>query len=72
MEITDKDINIVKNYNTTLKELSKARELITNLEPEYELNSEVWEKACILLYAYKLGEMQGKREERARRSKGII
>lgn len=72
MKITDKDINIVKHYNSTFKELSKARELITNLEPEYELNSEVWEKTCLILYAYKLGIMQGKREERARRSKGII
>ena len=65
--ITSKDINIVKNYNATYEEVEKAIDLIDYLKPKYRCNEELWEKMSIILYAYKLGEMQGKRYERAKR-----
>lgn len=66
-KITDKDINIVRKYSAEFGEMSKAIDLIESLKPKYECEDELWVKMSMILYAYKLGEMQGKREERARR-----
>lgn len=71
-KITEKDINIVKKYNAKFGEISKAIDLMENLKPKYECNDELFQKMSMILYAYKLGEMNGKRQERARKKVGII
>ena len=71
-KITDKDIEKVMNYNATYGELMKAHDLVTGkLENKFKCNDPIWENMCMVLYAYKLGEMQGKRTERARRKNKI-
>lgn len=71
-KITEKDINTVMNYNADFEETTKAIDLIGNLNPKYECNDELWQKMSMILYAYKLGEMQGKRQERAKKKVGVI
>lgn len=66
--ITDKDIEVVMNYNAEFGEITKAIDLIKCLKPKYGCNDELWEKMSLVLYAYKLGEMQGKRAERAKKA----
>ena len=66
--ITDEDIRKVLNCEFTVEELSKAFDLATEkLETKIKGNNPLWDKMCITLYAYKLGEMQGKRAERAKK-----
>lgn len=60
--ITKEDIAIATKYNATYKELVSAYDLVEIIE-----NDPMYNKACIALFAYKLGQMQGKREERARK-----
>lgn len=66
-DITDKDIDIAMNFNATWGEVTKALDLVEKIKPKFDCNDETWRKMCMILYAYKLGEMQGKREERAKK-----
>lgn len=61
--ITKEDIAIATKYNSTYKELVSAYDLVEIIGNDPIMNN----KACIALVAYKLGQIQGKREERARR-----
>ena len=69
--ITDEDIKKVMNYNATYEELMKAHDLVTGKLDKFKCNEPIWRNMCMVLYAYKLGEMQGKRTERARRKNKI-
>lgn len=69
--ITKEDIEKVIKHNATFEELESVFDFIEKIENEACISNEpTWDKMCIALYGYKLGEMQGKREERARRKKG--
>ncbi|WP_394875191.1 hypothetical protein [Clostridium neonatale] len=65
-DITDKDVDIAMNFKSTYGELVKAHDLAEKLKSRFDCNDEVWRKICMILYAYKLGEMQGTRNERAK------
>lgn len=68
--ITKEDIEKVIKHNATFEELESVFDFIEKIENEaYISNVPTWKKMCIALYGYKLGEMQGKRQERARRKK---
>lgn len=70
---TKEDIEIVTKYNATFGELRSAVDFVERIENQvFTSNDEIWNKMCMVLYAYKLGQMQGKREERARKDKGNI
>lgn len=71
--ITKEDIEKVIKHNATFEELESVFDFIEKIENEaYISNVPTWKKMCIALYGYKLGEMQGKRQERARRKKELI
>lgn len=71
--ITKEDIEKVIKHNATFEELESVFDFIEKIENEaYISNVPTWNKMCIALYGYKLGEMQGKRQERARRKKELI
>lgn len=66
--ITREDINIIKEYNSTYEDGLKAFDLVEIIETEtIKCENLSLEKMYIALYAYKLGVMHGKREERAKR-----
>lgn len=66
--VTKEDITIATKYNATFGELRSTVDFVERLENEVFTSSDpMWNKMCMVLYAYKLGVMQGKREERARR-----
>ncbi|NFG22409.1 hypothetical protein FDF11_01755 [Clostridium botulinum] len=65
--ITDNDIEKIMRYNATFGKFINMMDLAEKLKPRFDCNDEVWQKMCMILYAYKLGEMQGKREERLKR-----
>ena len=66
--ITREDINIIKKYDATYSEGLSAIDFVEIIENEIiKCDEPTWEKMYIALYAYKLGEMYGKREERAKR-----
>lgn len=70
---TKEDIEIVAKYNATFRELRSTVDFVERIENQvFTSDDEIWNKMCMVLYAYKLGQMQGKREERARRGKGNI
>ena len=65
---TKEDIEILAKYDATFEELISARNSLERIENEvFTSNNEMWNKVNLVLYAYKLGQMQGKREERTRR-----
>lgn len=64
--ITNEDVEIAMNYNATFGECSKTIDLVNKIRPKFDCSDPTWDKMCLALYAYKLGEMQGKRAERAR------
>ncbi|MDU1033995.1 hypothetical protein [Clostridium sp.] len=65
---TKEDIEILAKYDATFEELISARNFLERIENEvFTSNNEMWNKVNLVLYAYKLGQMQGKREERTRR-----
>jgi len=71
--VTKEDIEILTKYDATFEELISARNFSERIENEvFTSNNEMWNKINLVLYAYKLGQMQGKREERARKGKGNI
>lgn len=71
--VTKGDINVIMKYDAKIGEMSKARSMIIDLEKTYDDTNAEWTKMCMMLFAYKLGEMQGKRQERARKRKvGVI
>lgn len=71
--ITREDINIIKKYDATYNEGISAIDFVEVIENEIiKCNNPSWEKMYIALYAYKLGVMHGKREERARRGSKIV
>ena len=68
--ITHGDIeNIVKNYDLTFGEVSGAIDLTDIIKKfnKFDNNDIKWNTACAMAFAFKLGEMQGKREERSKR-----
>lgn len=70
--ITHGDIeNIVKNYDLTFGEVSGAIDLMDIIKKfnKFDNNDIKWNTACAMAFAFKLGEMQGKREERSRSKK---
>lgn len=68
--ITREDIKITSKYNATYEELMSAFDLAEIMENEIiQCNEPMWRKMCMVLYAYKLGVMHGKREERRRERK---
>ena len=71
--ITEEDINIAIKYNATYEELTIAHDVIIekikSKFPSY--NSSTWFEMLTVIIAYKLGQMQGKREERAKRRSQI-
>ena len=71
-KITEADIDVVMNYNTIFGEDIDALELSSKIEEKFNCSNEQWNKICIALFAYKLGEMQGKRQERAKKKVGVI
>lgn len=71
--VTKEDIEILAKYDATFEELISARNFLERIENEVlTSNNEMWNKVNLVLYAYKLGQMQGKRKERARKGKGNI
>lgn len=65
---TREDINIATKYNATFDELTGAFDFVEKIENEvFTSKDPVWNKMCMVLYAYKLGLMHGKREERLRK-----
>lgn len=62
--------NIVKNHDLTFEDVNGAYALINIIEKfnKYKSGAE-WNNACAMAFAFKLGEMHGKREERLRRKK---
>lgn len=71
--VTKEDIEILTKYDATFEELISARNFSKRIEYEvFTSNNEMWNKINLVLYSYKLGQMQGKREERARKGKGNI
>ena len=71
--VTKGDINVIMKYDAKIGEMSKARNMIRDLEKTYDSQNSECTKMCMMLFAYKLGEMQGKRQERARKRKvGVI
>ena len=68
IETVKEDIRSVIKYNAKFDEVKAAIEVVKTIENEtFPTNDLIWSKMEICLYAYKLGEMQGKRKERARR-----
>lgn len=66
--ISKEDIITTIKYKATFEELQSVFELVEEIEKEvFPCKDPIYAKMCIGLYFYKLGEMQGKREERARR-----
>ncbi len=71
--VTKEDIEILAKYDANFEELISAGNFAERIENEvFTSNNEMWNKINLVLYAYKLGQMQGKREERARKGKGNI
>ena len=71
--VTKEDIEILAKYDATFEELISARNFLERIENEvFTSNNEMWNKVNLVLYAYKLGQMQGKRIQRARKGKGNI
>lgn len=71
--VTKEDIEILTKYDATFEELISARNFSKRIEYEvFTSNNEMWNKINLVLYSYKLGQMQDKREERARKGKGNI
>lgn len=67
---TREDINIIAKYDASYEDGIKAFDLVEIIESEtFKCDNLSWEKMCIALYAYKLGVMHGKREERTRKRK---
>ena len=65
---TQKDIEIAIKYNATYDELIKSADIAMKIEKTvFKSRDPLWNKICMFLYSYKLGEMQGKREERAKK-----
>lgn len=66
--------NIVKNYDLTFGEVSGAISLVEIVKEidRFTGNDDKWNMACAMAFAFKLGEMQGKREERFRRKKSQL
>lgn len=70
--ITKEDIIAVIKYNATFGELTSIVEVAEEIEKRcFSCKDPIWDKMCMGLYFYKLGEMQGKREERSRRNKAV-
>lgn len=67
IETVKEDIRSVIKYNAKFDEVKAAIEVVKTIENAFPTNDLIWSKMEICLYAYKLGEMQGKRKERARR-----
>lgn len=68
--ITHGDIeNIVSNYDLTFGEVAGSLSLIDIIKKfnKFDNNDAKWNAACAMAFTFKLGEMQGKREERSRR-----
>lgn len=66
--ITREDVLAAIKYNATFGELESIFDLVKIIENESMKCSDlIWQKMCVALYAYKLGEMQGKREERMKK-----
>ena len=66
--------NIVKNYDLTFGELTGAIDLMDIIKKfnKFDNGDLKWNTACAMAFAFKLGETQGKREERARRRKSQV
>ena len=60
---------IVENYELTFAELTGSVELIDIIKRfnKFDNGDIKWNTACAMAFAFKLGEMQGKREDRSRR-----
>lgn len=67
--ITKDDIEKVIKYNATFGELTSIKAVAEEIEKRtLSCKDPMWAKMILGLYFYKLGEMQGKRKDRARRS----
>lgn len=68
--VTEEDIAIATKVKVTFGELKSTYDLVKIIKNKaFTSDDPIWEKICMVSYAYKLGQMQGKREERARRRK---
>ncbi len=65
--ITDNDIEKIMRYDATFGEFINMMDLVKKLQMKFSCDNEHWNKMCMVLYTYKLGVMQGKREERLKR-----
>lgn len=65
---------IVENYDLTFAELTGSVELIDIIKRfnKFDNGDTKWNTACAMAFAFKLGEVYGKREERARRRKSQV
>lgn len=61
--------NIVENYELTFGELTGAIDLMDIIKEfnKFNNNDVKWNAGCAMAFAFKLGVMQGKREERSKR-----
>lgn len=61
--------NIVKNYDLTFEEVLGTIDLMDIIKKfnKFDNGDLKWNTACVMAFAFKLGEMHGKREERSRR-----
>lgn len=70
--VTKEDIEILAKYEATFEECRGSIDFCRRVENEvFPSNDEMWNRMCMVLYAYKLGQIQGKREERERRRRAI-
>lgn len=66
--VTEEDIITIIKYNATFGELTSIFEIAEKIKKRsFQSKDPMWEKMCMGLYFYKLGEIQGKRKERVRR-----
>ena len=65
---------IVENYDLTFAELTGSVELIDIIKRfnKFDNGDTKWNTACAMAFAFKLGEVYGKREERARRKSQVV
>lgn len=70
--ITDEDIKNVWHYNSTYSDLIKAQELTKKIKNKLDVDEPMWCNMVSMVMAYKLGEMQGKRQERAKKGNNYM
>ena len=70
--ITKKDIELISKYtDSSCEELEIAKSISDNIDKIFPTNELTWNKMVLVAFAFKLGEIQGKRQERSKKG-GVV